>query len=328
VKDELAALVSPETAGDPMNDRKWVRSSLVQLSQRLIQMGHQASATTVGRLLSGLGYSLKANVKRRSGQDHPERDTQFGHIEAQKAVFKAAGQPIISVDTKKKEPIGDFKNPGRVWCKEAEAVNVHDFLPEDSVRAIPYGIYDLQLNRGFVYVGTSADTSAFAVDAIATWWTNEGRQAYADADSLLILADGGGCNGHRRHAWKERLQNELSHRFGLAVTVCHYPPGCSKWNPIEHRLFSFISLNWAGIPLRTLDILLACLRGTTTSAGLVVKAQLLEGEYPKGVKVSPHVMRQLRVERHAVCPQWNYTIQPYIRFLPASAFKKAEVVSG
>lgn len=321
-------MVSPETAGDPMSEQKWVRSSLADLSRRLVEIGHRVSATTVGRLLKGLGYSLKANDKRRTGKDHVDRDTQFGYIEAQKAAFEATGQPIISVDTKKKEPIGDFKNHGRVWCKEAEAVNVHDFLPADSVRAVPYGIYDLQLNRGFVYVGTSAETPAFAVDAIATWWEEEGRPAYPDADSLLILADGGGCNGHRRHAWKERLQNELSCCFGLSVTVCHYPTGCSKWNPIEHRLFSFISLNWAGIPLRTLLILMACIRGTTTAAGLVVKAKLIEGDYPKGVKVPPPVMEQLRLEHHPVCPKWNYTIDPRIRFVPASVFKNAEVISG
>lgn len=321
-------MVNPETAGDPMSTRKWVRSSLAGLSHRLRELGHQVSPMTVRRLLGDLDYSLKANVKQRTGADHPDRDTQFGHIEAQKTEFQAAGQPVISVDGKKKELVGDFKNPGQVWCKEAEVVKVHDFLPKGGVRAVPYGIYDLGRNLGYVYVGTSADTSEFAVDAIAMWWAEEGRSAYPDADSLLILADGGGSNGYRRHTWKEHLQYELSNRFGLVVTVCHYPTGCSKWNPIEHKLFSFISINWAGQPLRTLDTLLGCIRDTTTTTGLIVKAKLIDRIYEKGQTTPPDVLKRLRLKPHSVCPKWNYTVNPRFRFIPKSALKNGKVVSG
>jgi hypothetical protein len=303
-------MVAPETAGDPTSDQKWIRSSLRSLSQRLGDAGHPASPPTVGRLLEDLGYSLKVNVKTKTGEDHPDRNTQFEHIEAQVQAFQAAGWPIISVDTKKKELIGDFKNDGQAWCQEPEYVNAHDFRSDAIGRAVPYGIYDKIPNRGYVYVGHSADTPQFVVDAIAACWQNEVSKAFPPGSPLLILTDAGGSDGYRPRVWKQQLQEQLSDQFGIAVTVCHYPTGCSKWNPIEHRLFSHISINWAGKPLRTFDIMLAYIRGTETTTGLTVKASLLEGVYEKGQRVSDAEMKMLNLERHEVCPKWNYTIRP------------------
>jgi len=303
-------MVTPETAGEPNSKQKWVRSSLRQLSRGLAQIGHPASPPTVSRLLKKLDYSLKANVKKEAGEDHPDRDEQFGYIQTQKQAFQDAGLPIISVDTKKKELIGNFRNPGKAWCKEAEVVNVHDF-PQDSVgRAVPYGIYELNSNRGSVYVGVSADTPQFAVDSITSWWQDEGETRYPHADQLLILADSGGSNSYRSRVWKQQIQAQLSDQFGLKVTVCHYPTGCSRWNPIEYRLFSHISLNWMGKPLRTYDTMLAYIRGTTTTTGLTVRVSLVEGIYEKGQKVSDAEMETLNLEHHEICPNWNYTIRP------------------
>jgi len=303
-------MVAPETAGDPTSDQKWIRSSLRSLSQRLGDAGHPASPPTVGRLLEDLGYSLKVNVKTKTGEDHPDRNKQFEHIEAQVQAFQAAGWPIISVDTKKKELIGDFKNDGQAWCQEPEYVNAHDFRSDAIGRAVPYGIYDMIHNRGYVYVGHSADTPQFVVDAIAACWRDEVSKAFPPDSPLLILTDAGGSDGYRPRVWKQQLQEQLSDQFGIAVTVCHYPTGCSKWNPIEHRLFSHISINWAGKPLRTFDIMLAYIRGTETTTGLTVKASLLEGVYEKGQRVSDAEMKTLNLERHEVCPKWNYTIRP------------------
>jgi hypothetical protein len=280
------------------------------LSRRLGDARHPASAPTVGRLLKDLGYSLKANVKEKGGKEHPDRNQQFEYIETQIQAFRAAGWPIISVDTKKKELIGNFKNNGQGWFQEPEYVNVHDFRQDALGRAVPYGIYDLIHNRGYVYVGTSADTPQFAVDSIATWWQNEGKNTSPQDAPLLILSDAGGSDGYRPRVWKQQLQEQLSDPFGLAVVVCHYATGCSKWNPIEHRLFSHISINWAGKPLRTFDTMLAYIRGTTTTTGLAVKAFLLEGIYEKGQRVSDTDMKKLNLERHVVCPNWNYTLRP------------------
>lgn len=303
--------MEPETAGDPMSEQKWVRSSLRQLSQRMKGAGHPVSPPTVARLLDKLGYALHVNAKKvEAGAARADRNEQFEYIAAQRQAFETAGLPIISVDTKKKELIGNFKNAGRAWSREAEAVNVHDF-PQDALgRAVPYGIYDVIHNRGTVYVGSSADTPEFAVDAIARWWESEGRAAFPQAAELLILADGGGSNGCRARLWKQQVQAHLSDQLGLAVTVCHYPTSCSKWNPIEHRLFSHISLNWAGNPLRTWDILLASIQGTTTTTGLKVRAFRQDGEYKTGQSVSDAEMKALNLERHVVCPHWNYTIRP------------------
>jgi hypothetical protein len=302
--------VEGKTGGDSMSTKKWVRSSLRQLSASLDKLGFRAGYVTVGRLLKELGFSLKANRKRFTGPPHPDRDRQFRYIERVQGLFRAAGHPIISVDSKKKELIGNFKNVGRTWCREAEEVNVYDF-PQDAVgQAIPYGIYDLQHNLGYVAVGTSADTSAFAVDAIAWWWELADRPTLADETKLLILSDAGGSDGCRFRLWKQQLQEQLADRLGVEVMVCHYPTGASKWNPIEHRLFSYISLNWAGKPLRSFEAMLGYIRDTTTKAGLKVKACLLDREYQKGIKVSDQDMAALNLQRRSVYPRWNYVIKP------------------
>ena len=291
-----------------MSDRKWRRSSLRHLST---QLGERVSHTTVGRLLHAMKYALKVNVKRLTGEAHPDRDEQFTYIEQQKQTFLQAGWPVISVDTKKKELIGLFKNPGRRWCQTADAVNAHDFEQDALGKAVPYGIYDLAHNRGYVYVGQSADTPQFAVEMIAAWWRDFGRPDFPTADKLLILCDAGGSNGYRPRLWKQQLQELLADQLGLEVTVCHYPTGTSKWNPIEHRLFGPISLNWAGHPLCTFETMLALLRGTVTETGLKVEAFLVDKVYATGLKVADTVMKSLNLERHAVCPNWNYTIRPH-----------------
>ena len=295
-----------------MTSQKWVRSSLRSIRDRLAAVGHPVSSPTVGRLLKDLGYSLRVNSKKiEASSNHPDRDQQFDYIAVQRAAFSVARLPILSVDTKKKELVGDFKNAGQAWVLEPTAVNVHDFPGDALGRAVPYGVYDLANNRGLISVGTSGDTPAFAADAIAAWWQTEGRVTYpADTDHLLLLADAGGSNSCRTRAWKERVQVQVCDRFGLTVTVCHYPTGCSKWNPIERKLFSQISRNWAGVPLRTWETLLAFIRGTTTAPGLTVQAIFQDSDYPTGQKVTDAEMAALRVEPHAVCPQWNYTIRP------------------
>jgi hypothetical protein len=270
---------------------------------------------TIRRLLKKQDYSLKANRKEFTGPPHPDRDRQFRYIRRVRQVFQAAGHPVISIDTKKKELIGNFKNPGQVWCRYAEKVNVHDFRHDALGRAAPYGIYDLTHNEGFVVVGTSADTSEFAVDAICLWWKDEDRPSFPDESKLLILADAGGSNGYRLRLWKKQLQEQLADRLGIEVMVCHYPTGASKWNPIEHRLFSYISLNWAGKPLRSFETMLSYIRGTTTEAGLKVKAFLLDRVYEKGIKISDKEMETLNLQRRRVCPNWNYVIKPSEAFL-------------
>jgi hypothetical protein len=312
-----------------MCEQKWVRSSLRSLSTRLGAAGHPVSPPTVARLLADLDYALHVNAKKLEARsDHADRDAQFTYIAAQRQAFLDAHLPIISVDTKKKELIGNFKNAGQAWGADAEAVNAHDFPQDADGRAVPYGIYDLTHNHGTVYVGSSGDTAQFAVDVIARWWEERGRRVFPQADRVLILADAGGSNGCRPRLWKQQVQVQLSDRLGLTVTVCHYPTGCSKWNPIEHRLFSQISINWAGKPLRTWEVMLGYLRGTTTTRGLCVDAFRQEGIYATGQTVSEAEMATLNLERHAVCPSWNYTIRP--RFQPAApevVIEKREVVS-
>ncbi len=321
--------MAPETAGDPMSDQKWVRSSLRTLSARLRATGHAVSPPTVGRLLKTLDYALHVNAKKLDARsDHPDRDAQFGHITDQRQAFTDVGLPIVSVDTKKKELIGAFKNAGRAWSKEAEVVNVHDFPSDAQGRAVPYGVYDVTRNCGTVYVGSSGDTAQFAVDALAAWWDTAGRATYPTAAHLLILADGGGSNGCRTRLWKRQLQERLCDERGLRVTVCHYPPGCSKWNPIEHRLFGPISLNWAGQPLRTWEALVAFMRGTTTATGLDMRAERLDGAYATGLKVSDAEMTTLTLTPHDVCPSWNYTIHPRsgAACAPATPIPNREVI--
>jgi hypothetical protein len=306
----LEEILIDETAGSPVSEKKWQRSSVRKLSKRLKELGHQACHSTVARLLHELGYSLRANKKRRSGPQCPERDEQFRYIASQRKSFGALGLPIISVDTKKKELIGNFRNNGRVWCREPEEVNEHDFTSTAEYRAVPFGIYDILRNEGFVVVGISNDTPEFAVNAIGRWWREAGYPAYPAAKEMLILSDCGGTNGNRCRAWKLNLQEKLCDGFGLKVTVCHYPAGCSKWNPIEHRMWSQVSINWAGRPLRTLGIMLGYIRGTTTTTGLKVEAHLDEGFYRKGQKVSWKDVDALNLKPHETCPEWNYTISP------------------
>jgi hypothetical protein len=292
-----------------MGRTKFVRRSLSALSTELGEKGYPACPTTVARLLRGQRYSPRINAKRFTGPDHPDRDRQFVNIEDWIDIFRELGQPIISVDAKKKELIGNFKNPGAAWCREPQEVNVYDFLSDAECRATPYGIYDLLARSGHICVGTSSDTSAFAVEAIGTWWSSYGCQRYPGANELLVLADGGGSNGHRRRLWKTSLQERIADRYGLHVTVCHYPTGASKWNPVEHRLFGPVSINWAGQPLRTLEVMLGWVRGTDVG-GVGVTASLDRATYPTKVKVSKAEMKGLDLERHQVCPAWNYTIGP------------------
>jgi hypothetical protein len=303
-------LIEGETAGDPMSDQKWQRSSLRRLSSELTKDRHPVSHTTVRRLLVKMKYSLKANVKRLSGASHPDRNQQFEQIESLRQAFLAAGQPVISVDTKKKELIGNFKNAGQSWCLAAEEVNDHDFDQDALGKAVPYGIYDLNHNLGYVYVGNSADTPQFAVEVVARWWQTEGQPMFPGQTKILILADAGGSNGCRPRLWKQQLQELVADRLGLEVTVCHYPTGASKWNPIEHRLFGPISVNWAGKPLQTFEAALAYIRGTTTETGLQVQAFLVDQVYQKGIKVSAETMQTLNIQFAQVCPRWNYTIRP------------------
>jgi hypothetical protein len=305
----LKQLTEPATGGDPMTQDKFVRRSLRQLSDELAALGHEACPTTVADLLRGLGYNLRVNRKRLTGPYHPDRDRQFGYIEAMIEAFRTEGLPILSVDTKKKELVGNFANGGAAWVDEPMDVNAHDFVSDALCRAVPYGLYDLLANKGHVVLGTSADTPDFAADAVSRWWVRCGCKRYRGAGRLLLLADSGGSNGCRPRLWKRRLQG-LADWYGLEVTVCHYPRGASKWNPVEHRLFSPISRNWAGVPLRTPALLLALLRGTRTATGLQVTAEWLENSYRRGVVVSDAEMAGLNIEHHSICPQWNYTIKP------------------
>jgi hypothetical protein len=306
-----------EVGGDPMTERKWVRSSLRRLSEQLAAEGHPAGSTTVGRLLQKMGFSLKANQRKQGRTGCPERDGQFRYIAVQKQRFIAASLPVISVDTKKKELIGPFRNNGKTWCRQAEEVNEHDFPGVTKCRAVPFGIYDIARNVGHVYVGVSNNTPEFAVCSIARWWQGEGRRSYPGARELLVLADSGGSNGCRARVWKLSLQEKLCDELGLAVTVAHYPTGCSKWNPVEHRLFSCISRNWEGKPLKTLEIMLACIRGTSTATGLKVTAFLDEGIYARGRKVTSSDFESLSLDTHTIYPKWNYTLRPRVPQLGA-----------
>jgi len=307
----LEQMLDNDMAGNPMSEQKWVRISTRRLSERLKEADHKANKDTVLRLLNKMGISMRMNKKKEFRVGGPERSEQFEYIKSQRQAFRDAGLPIISVDTKKKELIGDFKNTGKTWCKKAEEVYEHDFPSLAMCRAVPYGIYDLTRNEGFVFVGTSADTPEFAVDAISRWWKHEGSAVYPEQDQLLILADCGGCNGYRVRGWKQQLQEKLSDKFGLTVTVCHYPTGCSKFNPVERRLFSHISINWAGKPLRTLEVMLGYIRGTNTRTGLMVQAFMQEGSYKRGQRVTKAEMEGIIIQHHTICPDWNYTIIPH-----------------
>ncbi len=298
--------VEPETAGDPCSDERWVRPRLRGLSAKL---DRRACPTTVGRLLREREFGQRSHRKvLHAGRSHAQRDEQFRHIEERRESFRLSGDPRVSVDAKKKELLGQFKNAGRAWRREAERVNDHDFPSDALGRAVPYGIYDPVRNQGHVCVTTSRDTADLAADALADWWRLH-RADYPQAKRLMIEADAGGSNAARSRRYKRRLQ-DLADQTGLEITVCHYPPGTSKWNPIEHRLFSQIAATWAGHVLATLAILLGFIRRTTTTTGLTVTATHLAGPYPTGVKVPAAEFKAIRLTRHDVCPQWNYTISP------------------
>ena len=306
----LERLVEPATRGDPMRALRWTSKSLRHLSQALQGQGHTVCPHVIADCLRELGYSLQANRKTREGSGHMDRDAQFQYINEQAKSFLAADEPVISVDTKKKELVGNFKNNGREWRPKAspEAVNVHDFIDPKLGRAIPYGIYDIADNKGWVSVGTDHDTASFAVHAISRWWLTLGQKRYPAATRLMITADGGGSNGYRVRLWKAELQG-LANALRLPITVCHLPPGTSKWNKIEHRLFSFITLNWRGKPLRSFKTIVQLI-ATTTTAGLTVRAELDENKYPKGRKISDAKFAALNLARHSFHGDWNYTISP------------------
>jgi len=299
-----------DTAGDPITGVKWSRRTTRKIAEQLTSLGIAVSKNTVGRLLKEMDYRLRVNRKQIASTKSPERNQQFLYIGRQRERFARQGQPIISVDTKKKELIGNFKNAGAKWDRQPVLVNDHDFRSDADGLAISYGVYDTQANRGAVFVGTSHDTPAFAVDAIAQWWLKEGGQRYPAARELFILADGGGSNGPRCRAWKKAIQDTICTPLGLTVTVGHYPPGASKWNPIEHRLFSQISRNWAGEPLTDIDKILNFIRTTKTQTGLIVNAYLIPGHYNTGIRIPDAEMRQINLVPHDTLGCWNYTLHP------------------
>jgi hypothetical protein len=309
--DALDKLVDPESRGDPMTPLRWTCKSLRTLAAELRNQGHQVSTSLVQRLLHQAGYSLQGNAKTVEGNQNPDRDGQFRHIHNTVAAYRATGDPVVSVDCKKKELVGQFKNGGKQWRPEGdpEPVNVHDFIDKQLGKAIPYGVYDIGANTGWVSVGLDHETAAFAVNTLRSWWNTTGKNAYPHARRLLITADSGGANGHRRRAWKTELA-ALAAETGLQISVCHLPPGTSKWNKIEHRLFSQISRNWRGRPLESLETIINLIGATTTTTGLTVTAQLDTGEYPTGVKIGDQEIKDLPITHDAWHPDWNYTLHP------------------
>ena len=308
---DLDALVEPTASGDPDSPLRWTAKSVRTLAAALQAQGHDVSHTLVAELLHALGYSLQANQKTREGPSHPDRDAQFRYLNDQVRAFHRRRQPAISVDAKKKELVGDFKNPGREWRPSGDPapVRVHDFLIPAQGKAIPYGVYDLHRNEGWVSVGIDHETASFAVHAIRRWWRVMGRAAYPAAARVLITADAGGSNGTTRRLWKWEL-HQFATRTGLAVTVCHFPPGTSKWNKIEHRLFSHIARNWRGKPLVDLATIVSLIGATHSTAGLRVRSELDRGRYPAGVIVTDDQLARITLERHAFHGDWNYTIHP------------------
>jgi len=314
VLEDLEAMVDPVTRGDPMSPLRWTCKSTRQLAAALSRRKYEVSHRVVGEMLRELGYSLQANVKTLEGAGHPDRDAQFRYINKQVSHYLKSGHPVISVDTKKKELIGRYRRGGREFQPKGqpEQVQVHDFIDPNLGKAIPYGVYDIAQNEGWVNVGCDHDTSAFAVESIRRWWRAMGLRIYPSATRLLICADGGGSNGYRVRQWKAELQR-LADGLETEVTVCHLPPGTSKWNKIEHRLFSHISMNWRGRPLVSHQVVVDLISATTTKKGLRVRAKLDKGTYPTRVKISDEHMAQLRLKPHSFHGEWNYTIQPTAR---------------
>ncbi len=307
----LEKLVEPMTRGDPESPLRWTCKSLRTLAGELAANGHPVSYPVVGDLLRELGYSLQANRKVLEGTDHPDRNAQFEFISEQTTQQLMAGNPVISVDTKKKELVGAYKNNGTTWCPEGkpEQVKVHDFVDKELGRANPYGVYDMGSNTGWVSVGTDHDTASFAVETIRRWWGTMGRQCYPAASELMITADGGGSNGSRVRLWKMELQR-LADEIRIPIHVSHLPPGTSKWNKIEHRLFSYISMNWRGQPLVSHEVIINLIAGTTTRKGLKVHAELDDSLYPTGIKVSDDEFKQIHLTRNTFHGEWNYRIDP------------------
>lgn len=314
VVEALENLVEPVTRGDPESPLRWTNKSTTKLADELARRGFAVAAGTVGKLLKACGYRLQANAKVVEGRQHPDRDAQFEYVNAVAVQFLAAGDPVISIDAKKRELVGNFKNAGREWGPVGQPVEVdaHDF-PGDAVGvALPYGVYDMAANTGWVNVGTDHDTAVFAAESVRRWWRHVGADAYPQAGRLLVTADSGGSNGSRLRLWKAELAR-FADETGLAVTVVHLPPGTSKWNKIEHRLFSHISMNWRGRPLSSHDVVVNTIAATTTRTGLTVKAMLDEGSYPTGLRITDGQMRQLtdrHIRRHEFHPDWNYDVTP------------------
>jgi len=306
----LRRLVKGSTAGSPMRALVWTHKSTRTLSAEMARQGHKVSPNTVARLLEDLGYSLQVNAKSKEGRSPPERDAQFRYINTQVEKFQSEGNPVLSVDTKKKERIGDFKNAGKTYRPKGEPyeVNMYDFPNLGKGVAIPYGAYDINRNRGFVNVGMTHDTAEFAVESLRQWWRRYGRRNYPEATGWLVCADGGGSNGSRNKAWKVHLY-ELTKELGIPVTVCHYPPGTSKWNKIEHRMFSFISMNWQGVPLQSYATVVNLIAGTKTKEGLKVSARLDKKIYDLGKRIDDKVLAKVPITEHEINPKWNYSIQ-------------------
>ena len=309
--DDLRVLVEPATMGDPMRPLLWVSKSRVKLAVALVAMGHKVSPNTVAKLLDELDFRRQVNRKTREGGKHPDRDAQFEFINEQASMFQAQGQPVISVDTKKKENLGDFKNGGSDYRPKGcpDEVRTHDFIDKALGKAVPYGIYDIRANSGWVTVGIDNDTAEFAVNSLRFWWHNVGRERYPEATRLLITADGGGSNGARVRLWKRELQN-LADETNLSIGVSHYPPGTSKWNKIEHRLFCHITQNWRGKPLTSRLAVIELIAATTTTAGLTVHCELDTRAYAKAIKVSDEEFGSLNIQWSPFHPDWNYTIHP------------------
>jgi DNA-binding MarR family transcriptional regulator len=311
VRELLRKILEETTAGDPMSLLRWTSKSTRTMAAELTRLGHPVTWVTVARCLDDMGYSLQANRKKKEGPQHANRDAQFRYINRQVKAVLGTGNPVISVDAKKKELVGPFKNAGRTWRPKGKPqdVNTKDFPSLAAGKALPYGIYDSGQNRAVVNVGVTHDTAEFAVESIRRWWKLDGRKTYPAARRLLICADAGGSNGNRLRAWKLNLQ-QMADQIRIPITVCHYPPGTSKWNKIEHRLFSFISLNWRGQPLLNHETIINLIGGTKTRTGLKVKAVLDKNEYETGIKVSDEELEEIQLRRHKLHPTWNYTISP------------------
>jgi transposase len=307
----LEWLVDPATRGDPMSPLRWTCKSTHELAKALTEQGHELSPRTVGRLLNAAGFSLRGNRKTKEGADHPDRNAQFEHINQTVRRFQRRAQPVISVDTKKKELVGEFSNGGREWQPKGRPlmVRTHDFMDAELGKVIPYGVYDVSRNEGWVSVGIDHDTAQFAAQAIHRWWKKMGAKRYPGAKQLLITADGGGSNGSRSRLWKVALQ-DLALRLKMPVHVCHFPPGTSKWNKIEHRMFCHITQNWRGRPLVSHDVIISLIADTTTRAGLKIRAELDTSRYPTGTKVSDEELASINLKRHAFHGEWNYTLLP------------------